>query len=85
MSVFAKFDLKQKLAKKGGAWLGTARSYLQHHVRGGDTYEWGSENIIHMSMRQVEEMAAEVAAAAIIEHEKEKMQESVKRQYDDTV
>lgn len=57
------FDLQ----RKGGNWLGATRSYLQSHVRGGDTNIWGSNQTVTLTMAQVEELGAESAAAAINE------------------
>lgn len=69
-------DLSFKLQKQGGEWLAAARSYLQNHCRGGDENPWGSDcHSVTMTMRQVEELAAQVAAAAIVEY-----QEKLKRE-----
>lgn len=60
------------LLRQGGAWLGAARSWLQHKrtTKGvhGDQVTWGDENAIFaLSARAVEEVAAEAAAAAFNE------------------
>jgi len=54
-----------ELQEKGGKWLGAARSWLQHNVKGGDSNTWGSQQTITMTMSQFEELSAEVAATAI--------------------
>lgn len=72
-------DLSFKLQKQGGEWLAAARSYLQNHCRGGDDHPWGSDNhSVTMTMRQVEELAAQVAASAIVEYQ-EKLSNEQKR------
>lgn len=55
------------LMKRGGEWLGAARSWLQRHARNGDRVTWGSDDTIEhrFSVREIEDMAAEVAAAAM--------------------
>lgn len=49
----------------GGAWLAAARVYVQHHCINGSDVKWGSDTPMSLTMRQVEEMALAVAAAAI--------------------
>jgi hypothetical protein len=61
------------LTQRGGKWLGAARSWLQHRrtVAGthGDQITWGDVNaIFQLSARDIEKLAAEVAAAAINEN-----------------
>lgn len=51
--------------KGGGSWLGTARDYVQRNCVGGDTVIWGSETLMQLTMRQIEEMALMVAASAV--------------------
>ena len=57
------------MRRGGGPWLGAARKWLQHKrtTKGvaGDLIKWGDETaIFNISAREVEELAAEVAAAA---------------------
>lgn len=54
-----------ELSKKGGSWLGTARTWLQSNVINGDTVRWNSGERISMSVKQFEDCAAHIAAAAI--------------------
>lgn len=56
-----------QLRREGGAWLGAARSWLQWHTRNGDRVTWGSTDAVDktFTVRDVEELAAEVAAAAM--------------------
>jgi hypothetical protein len=70
--------LAHQLGKKGGAWLGAARSYLQWHVPGGDQVTWGSEQSVHITIRQIEQMASEIAAAAINEDRQEQAREALR-------
>lgn len=58
------------LHKQGGNHLAAAREYLQCNIRGGDSCTWGSNQILHMTVAQIEEMASEIAAAAINEDRK---------------
>jgi len=57
------FDLQ----KRGGEWLGAARSWLQRHTRNGEDVTWGSGDIVEkrFSVREIEDLAADVAAAAM--------------------
>lgn len=56
-----------ELLRQGGEWLGAARSWLQWHTRNGDQVTWGSGDLIEpqLSVRQIEDLASEVAAAAM--------------------
>jgi len=56
-----------KLKVKGGYWLLTARSWLQWNTRNGDSVTWNSDDIIEppLTVKQVEDLAAHVAAAAL--------------------
>lgn len=61
-----------QLRKQGGPWLGAARKWLQHRrtTKGvhGDQVKWGDVNaIFEISAASVEDLAAEVAAAAFNE------------------
>lgn len=53
------------LMKEGGDWLGSARSYLQSHVKNGEHVRWGSGDLVTMTVQQYEEAASHIAAAAI--------------------
>lgn len=68
------------LLKKGGSWLGAARSRIKSMkcYGNGERVTWGSNDIIepHMTIGQVEEIAAEAAAAAFTE--RAEMEEQIK-------
>lgn len=55
------------LLRQGGEWLGTARNWLKWHKRNGDQVTWGSNDVLEgpFTVREVEELAADVAAAAM--------------------
>jgi hypothetical protein len=64
-----------ELLRQGGAWLGAARSWLQHKrtTKGvhGDQITWGDANALFvLSARDVEEVAAEAAAAVFNQEQK---------------
>ena len=63
-----------ELSRKGGKWLGAARSWLQSNTNNGDRVTWGSNDIIqpHLTVKQIEDLAAHVAAAVMNEQNKEK-------------
>lgn len=56
-----------ELLRQGGEWLGAARKWLQWNTRNGDQVTWGSGDLIEpqLSVRQIEDLASEVAAAAM--------------------
>jgi len=55
------------LRKAGGEWLTAARSWLQWHKRNGARVTWGSQEVLEppMTVREVEDVAAAAAAAAL--------------------
>jgi hypothetical protein len=59
--------LKEKLMQDGGEHLKVARSFLQWHVRGGDSCTWGSQQTLPITVAQIEELAAEIAATTIVQ------------------
>jgi len=67
---------KYQLKKSGGKWLGAARSWMQWNCRNGDRVIWGSDEELqgkrraHLTVADVEDLAAEVAAAVINEYMK---------------
>jgi hypothetical protein len=63
-----------ELSRKGGKWLGAARSWLQSNTMNGDRVTWGSRDIIepHLTVNDIEDLAAHIAAAAINEIERDK-------------
>lgn len=56
-----------ELLRKGGEWLGAARNWLKWHTRNGDQVTWGSHDVIEppFTVAKIEDLAAEVAAAAM--------------------
>ena len=58
--------------KGGGKWLGAARSWIQSHTNNGDRVTWGSLDRLtpYLTVRDMEDFAAHVAAAAINEDRK---------------
>jgi hypothetical protein len=58
-----------ELLRQGGEWLGAARSWMQRQARNGERVTWGSDDVLEtsLSVRDVEELAADVAAAAMRE------------------
>jgi hypothetical protein len=62
-----------QLARKGGAWLGAARSWMQRRFRNGESVTWGSNDLLTgapVTVADIEEVAAEAAAAALNERNK---------------
>ena len=69
-----------ELLRKGGDWLGEARSWLQRKKLNGSRVTWGSLETLEppMTVRDVEEVAAHAAAA-----ERSRMEAEIeKRVYD---
>jgi hypothetical protein len=56
-----------ELLQQGGEWLGAARNWLKWHKRNGEHVTWGSDDVLEgpFTVREVEDLAAEVAAAAM--------------------
>jgi hypothetical protein len=57
----------QELLRKGGDWLGAARSWMQRKKLNGSRVTWGSQEELQppMTVSDVEEVAAEAAAAEL--------------------
>jgi len=64
-------DIESEL-KGGGAWLGAARKWMQSNVVGGDRLEWSSPETIHLPFYKLEELAKQVAIAAVAEDRKKR-------------
>ena len=62
-------DAATLMRSGGGKWLGAARRWLQWHKHNGDSVTWGSEQELTpaMTVREVEDLAATVAAAVLNE------------------
>lgn len=58
--------------RHGGEWLGAARTVLQCRAIQGEYLTWGSnDSVIGLTVRDIEDMAVKIAAAALAEYEKE--------------
>lgn len=57
------------VARSGGAWLGAARTWMQENKINGSDVRWGSNELLRpgVTVREIEQLAARVAAAAINE------------------
>ena len=54
----------------GGAWLGSARRWMQNNVKDGDRLGWSSNETVHIPFCKLEELAKAVAIATIIAERK---------------
>ena len=52
------------MLKNGGNWLGAAHKWLLWHKDTGGHLTWGSQDAVHMTVKEIEELALEVAIAA---------------------
>ena len=69
---------KQELKRQGGHWLHAVRTWMQWNCLNGSKVTWGSDEVLrtrygHVTVAQIEDLAAEVAAVAINEHEQKKI------------
>jgi hypothetical protein len=57
----------QELLRKGGAWLGEARAWVQRKKLNGLRVTWGTNDVLEppVTISEVEEIAAYAAAAEI--------------------
>lgn len=53
--------------QRGGEWLSRARSWMQSNVPRGDTLTWGSGEAVSIPFGKLEDLALQVAVAAVIE------------------
>jgi hypothetical protein len=60
-----------ELSQRGGPWLAAAREWLRRRKANGHTLTWGSDDKPYptMSVRDVEDLAAHVAAAVANEYQ----------------
>lgn len=67
-----------ELLRQGGEWLGAARNWIQWHRRNGSDVTWGSNDVLEppMTVANVEDLAAEVAAVAMAPQPSEKQLET---------
>lgn len=58
-----------EMLRRGGDWLGRARAWMQNHKHNGSRVTWGSQEelVPPVTVREVEEIAAYSAAAALKE------------------
>ena len=61
------------LMKIGGTWLAAARTYVQWHAINGGTVKWGSGESVNLTMLQIEELSADVAAKAVNDYKDGKL------------
>jgi hypothetical protein len=64
------FFCSYALARKGGAWLGAARSWMQTRFKNGESVTWGSNDRLEgapVTVKDIEEVAACAAAEALNE------------------
>jgi hypothetical protein len=61
-----------ELLGSGGKWLAMARTWIQWNVPRGDDLTWGSEQRVTLTVRQIEDLAAHVAATVINEERAKK-------------
>jgi hypothetical protein len=81
-----KFELK----RKGGEWLAAARIWMQWNCLNGSRVTWGSHETLQtkfgcITVQQIEDLAATVAAAAIQEYEKKKSREEIRLEILDNI
>ena len=55
--------------KNGGQWIGAARNWLLWHKPGGSRLTWSSGDEVRMTVKEIEELALDVAVAALTEAE----------------
>ena len=46
--------------KKGGSWLRTARTWIQHNIRNGDSINWSSSQQVSVAFCDLEDFAKQV-------------------------
>jgi hypothetical protein len=70
--------------KNGGKWLSAVRSHVQWEFRNGESVTWGSNDVLepHVTIGQVEEIAAIAVDAAFPEVDKLKKEvEELRKKY----
>jgi hypothetical protein len=65
--VVERLSLIKQLEQRGGQWLRAARTWVQWSIPRGDSLTWNSNDTITITMKQLEELAVEVAASAVAE------------------
>lgn len=58
------------LQKQGGTHLAACREFVQRKAMNGERVIWGSVEPVTLTMRDIEEMASEIAAASLNEERK---------------
>ena len=59
-----KSEIRSEL-KRGGPWLGAARAWMQNNIKNGDRLCWSSTDTVSVRFCDLEELALEVATAAV--------------------
>lgn len=65
-------DAIRESLRGGGAWLGAARNWLLWNKDANGRLTWGSEDEVRMTVREIEELACDVATAALYESQRTK-------------
>jgi hypothetical protein len=80
-----RFALMAKL-RSGGDYLGVARSFLQRRAIGGDRITWGTSDLVTgLTARDIEDMALEIAAAAILQDRAERLRPTGQKEKPESV
>jgi hypothetical protein len=69
MELMSKDEIREAL-KTGGDWLCAARNWLQWHKDPHGRLIWGSGDEVRMTVKEIEDLALEVAVAALAESQK---------------
>lgn len=68
--MFSEQEIKERCEslKKGGSWLGAARTWMQWHVNNGASVTWGSTDRLtkEFTVKDIEEIAQRAVEAYII-------------------
>ena len=58
-------EIRQRLEKNGGNWIGNARNWMQRKIRRGDTLQWDSYENVTVAFRDLQDLALEAAIGAV--------------------
>lgn len=59
-------DAIQEELSIGGRWLGAAHEWMQWNLPNGGNVMWGSHEMCHLTVHDLEEFAQTVAVAAVV-------------------
>jgi hypothetical protein len=59
-----KYAIEEEI-RLGGPWMGAAHSWMQWNIFSGDRLEWGSNQEVSLTVKQIESLCRDVAVAAI--------------------